>query len=370
MTARTAPPHYLEAFRDPQLAAVLRGRLQAAVARLGNRPVRIMEVCGTHTMAIGRYGLRGLLPPHIRLISGPGCPVCVTDAGYIDAALDLMNKGIVMATFGDMLRVPGSRESLADARARGGHVEICYSPSDAVEWSARHPDREVVFLAVGFETTAAPIAGAVEHARAVDARKVSFLTAIKRVPPALDALAADPALALDAFLLPAHVSAIIGADAYAAFAERHHRPCVIAGFEPLDLLHGLTALLERLADGAVGVDNLYTRVVRPEGNRAARALLERVFEPCDADWRGLGRVPDSGYRLRPAWRAYDAAEQWGVRIRPARIETGCRCGDVIKGVMQPTECPLFGDACTPESPIGPCMVSSEGSCAAYYRYGV
>lgn len=362
---------YLDAFRDPAAAVALADRIRVVAAPLADRgrPVQIMEVCGSHTMAIGRYGIRGLLPAHLRLISGPGCPVCVTDSGYIDAALELAARGVEICTFGDLINVPGSDTSLAAARSQGAAVTVCYSPLEAVERARLDPSREVVFLAVGFETTVAPVVSLVDRAAAEGLGNLSLLTAFKLVPPALEALAAAPDLAIDAFLCPAHVSAIIGADAYRPFAERHHRPCVVAGFEPLDILYGVEGILRQLAAGEARVENQYSRVVTAGGNRRAQALMERLLRPVDAIWRGLGPVPASGLGLRPAFAAYDAEVRHGLRVGPGRDAPGCRCGDVICGRLTPPECPLFGRRCTPASPVGPCMVSSEGSCAAWYKYG-
>jgi hydrogenase expression/formation protein HypD len=363
--------NYAAAFRDPAAAAPLRDRLHGLAAQLAaqGRRARIMEVCGSHTMAIGRFGLRDLLPPNVALVSGPGCPVCVTPPGYVDAAMALAHRGAVIATFGDMLNVPGSRSSLAACRAGGGEIEVCYSPRAALALSQARPDREVVFLAIGFETTVAPVASLVDLASAAGTRNLSLLTAFKLVPPALRAVLADPGVQVDAFLCPAHVSAIIGPRPYEPFAQEFGRPCVIAGFEPLDILYGLCGILAQLVQGRAAVENQYARVVRPDGNPKARALMERLLEPVDAPWRGIGTLPASGLALRPAYRDRDAAVRFGIEVGPGEEAPGCRCGDVIKGKHAPPACPLFGRRCTPSSPVGPCMVSAEGTCAAYYRYG-
>ena len=362
---------YIDGFRDPGAAAELRARIHAAARRLpaGRPPVHIMEVCGSHTMAIGRYGIRDLLPGGLDLISGPGCPVCVTSAGYVDAALELARRGLAIFTFGDMINVPGSESTLAEGRAAGATVTACYSPLEALDFARAHPDREVVFLAIGFETTIPPVVSLVDRALAEGRKNLSLLTAFKTVPPALEALVADPELRIDAFLCPPHVSAIIGARAYEPFVARHHRPCVIAGFEPLDILLGLDGILEQLGRGEARVENQYARVVTADGNPQAQALMARYLEPVDEHWRGLGPVPGSGLGLRPAFAEFDAARRHGVRTDRGREHPGCRCGDVIKGKIKPPECPLFRRACTPVRPIGPCMVSSEGSCAAWFKYG-
>jgi len=358
---------YLDGFRDPQAAAALAERAGALAARL-ERPVQLMEVCGSHTMAIARYALRGMLPANVRLISGPGCPVCVTDAGYVDAAIDLAERGVRIATFGDLLRVPGSRRSLADVRAEGAVVRVVYAPDQALEWARQEPEHPWVFLAVGFETTTAPLAALASGLVRSGPANMSLLTAFKRVPPALDALVADPALAIDGFLCPAHVSAILGADAYRPYAEVHGRPCVVAGFEPLDILLGVCGLLEQLVAGEARVDNQYERVVRPEGNLVAKRLIDACFEPVDAPWRGLGTLPASGYGLRAELAHLDAEKVHDRPVTAGRDHPACRCGDVLKGVLEPQGCKLFGRACLPDHPLGPCMVSSEGSCAAAWKY--
>lgn len=361
---------YVDEFRDPEVSRVLRGRVSALAARLGaaGRRFRVMEVCGTHTMAIARYGIRSLLPPHIELVSGPGCPVCVTDPGYLDTAIELAQRDVIVATFGDMIYVPGSRSTLANARASGGRVEPCYSPSRALNLARQHRDREVVFLAVGFETTMAPVVSILDHAAREGLDNLSLLTAFKRIPPALDLLIADPELQIDALLCPAHVSAVIGEIPYRAVVQKAGIPCVIAGFEPVDILAGLEAVLEQAIEGRPRVQNLYRRVVRPEGNPKAREVIDRFLEPAASTWRGLGPVPGGAMALRPAFQHLDAEQKHGVQIAHGTVNPGCLCGDVIKGKCTPDQCALFGSACTPDTPIGPCMVSQEGTCAASYRY--
>jgi hydrogenase expression/formation protein HypD len=319
-------------------------------------------------MAIGRAGIRSILPAGLRLISGPGCPVCVTPPGVIDAAAELAEQGVILATFGDMLRVPGSETSLEAVRREGADIRICYSPTEALDRARAEPDREVVFLAIGFETTAVPLIAAARRAARERLQNFSLLTAFRRVPPVLDVLADDPALAIDAFLMPAHVSAILGADAYRPFANRTGRPCVIAGFEPLDILYGIDGLLGQARDGCARVLNQYGRVVRAGGNPRALELMREMLVPRDAAWRGLGAIPDSGFSLAPEYEAYDAEKKFGLSAPPGRSPPGCRCGDVIAGRIDPPACALFGEACVPERPIGPCMVSAEGTCAAWFRY--
>jgi hydrogenase expression/formation protein HypD len=361
---------YIDGFRNPDAAKALAERLSrgAEALKRRGRGASIMEVCGTHTMAIGRYGIRDILPENVNLISGPGCPVCVTDPGYIDAAVDLARRGVVIATFGDMLLVPGSSSTLAECRAEGGRIEICYSPAAAVELAARQADDEVVFLAIGFETTVAPVVSTVALAQQRGVGNISLLTAFKRVPPALAALLADPEISIDAFLCPAHVSAIIGASAYEPFSGGKGVPCVIAGFEPLDILLGLDGILTQIESGESRVENQYTRVVRPEGNLKAQQCMQSLLEPADAAWRGIGVIPDSGYDLRARYAEYDAARKHGLEVVRGKEHPTCLCGDVIKGKCRPPDCPLFAKACTPDHAIGPCMVSAEGTCAAYFKY--
>lgn len=361
---------YIDGFRNPRAARTLIQRIQTHASRLKetDRRIRVMEVCGTHTMAIARYGIRDVLPDNVNLISGPGCPVCVTSAGYIDAAVELARKGVIIASFGDMLRVPGSEGSLAECRADGGHVEVCFSPVQALDLAQKY-DKEVVFLGVGFETTIGPVMGLVHRAIEANAEKVSVLTAFKCVPPALTALITDPEIAIDAFLCPAHVSAIIGSDAYIPYAETYQVPCVVAGFEPLDILLGIDGILQQLCSGTIGVDNQYSRVVKPKGNQQAMALMDRFLEPCDVPWRGIGVIPHSGLRLRQTYSQFDATIRHNITVKEGAPDPACRCGDILKGIITPPECGLFGTGCLPQTPVGPCMVSSEGTCAAYYKYG-
>lgn len=349
--------------------------MNPAAARItavcAGKRVTLMEVCGTHTVSLFRSGVRGMLPASLKLISGPGCPVCVTAQGYIDAALELATRpGITIATYGDMVRVPGRGGSLAEARARGADVLVVYSARDAVAWAAAHPDREVVFLAVGFETTTPATAQAVLDAEAQGLANFRVLTAHKLVVPAMLALlAGDGGEGLDGFLCPGHVSVVIGSEAYRPIVERHGKGCVVAGFEAASMLEGVARLCEMARDRKPELDNCYTVAVKPGGNPHAQALLDRVFEPGDATWRAMGTIPGSGLRLREAYRRFDAASHYGVDTERDDEPSDCRCGEVIQGKVEPKECPLFGNACTPSNPVGPCMVSSEGTCAAWYKYG-
>jgi len=356
-----------DAFRDPELAARLAGKIRQLGARLA-RPVTIMEVCGTHTVAIARSGLEGLLPEGLRLISGPGCPVCVTPQGEIERAVAAARlPGVTLASFGDMLRVPARTGTLELARSAGADVRVAYSPREALESARREPAREVIFVGVGFETTIPGFAAAVREARAAGVKNFSVLPGFRLVPPALAAVvAAGPAV--DGFILPGHVSAILGTAPYAMLPEAG-RAAVVAGFEPLDLLLAIEMLLEQLVAGRPRVEIGYTRVVRAEGNPEARRLMQEVFEPADARWRGLGTLPASGLAFRREFGDFDAARRFALAAPEVQAPAGCRCGEVLIGRAAPRECPLFGDTCTPEDPVGPCMVSSEGSCAARWKYG-
>jgi hydrogenase expression/formation protein HypD len=327
-----------------------------------------MEVCGTHTMSIFRHGIRSLLPDTIQLLSGPGCPVCVTSQGEIDAFIELARQDAVVATFGDLMRVPGTRSSLEKERSRGGDIRVVYSTLDAVELARTNPDKKVVFLGVGFETTAPTVAASILAARAAGIDNYFVYAAHKRVLPALLALTGMDALKVDGFLLPGHVSVIIGEDAYRPLMDAHPLPCVVAGFEPGDILSGIRMLVRQIESGAARLENAYPRAVTAEGNRKAQAMMDEVFAPIDADWRGMGVIPKSGMGIRDAYAAYDARSAFTLDLPEAREPKGCACGQVITGLVTPPECPLFRKTCTPMNPVGPCMVSSEGTCAAYYRY--
>lgn len=356
----------LSRFRDPKLARDLVRAIQAVAPPQG---ATLMEVCGTHTVSIARAGIRNVLPEGVKLVSGPGCPVCVTANEQIDAIIALARmEQVTMTTFGDMMRVPGSTSSLAAERAAGADVRVVYSPLSALDIAEQNPDREVVFAGVGFETTAPLIAATIQEAERRGISNFSVYCAHKNVPAPLDLLARDEQLGIDAFILPGHVSTIIGAEPYRFLAERYRIPGVITGFEPVDILQGVLMLLKQLREGRAEIEIAYTRGVRPEGNPTAVALMDEVFEPCDVAWRGLGTIPASGFAIRERYAAFDAAKRLSPQVEPTVEPRGCRCGDVLRGLIDPSDCPLFARACTPENPVGPCMVSSEGSCAAWYRY--
>lgn len=334
-------------------------------------PMRLMEVCGTHTVSIFRAGLRQLLPAEVELVSGPGCPVCVTPDGYMDAAIAYAGmEDVIVATFGDMLKVPGSASSLAEAMARGGDVRIVYSPLDALAIAKEHPEKKVVFLAVGFETTAPTAAAAVLTAEREKVGNFFLLPAQKLVPPAIRALLSDEDARIDGFLLPGHVAVVTGSDNFSFLAEEYHLPGVVAGFSPTELLRGIYRLVRQAAAGEARIENEYRSVVRAGGNPAAQKMMDQVYETCAAEWRGLGTIPDSGLRLRDAYQRFDFAEARPLDLPPAPPKkSGCRCGEVLRGKITPKECKLFGTICVPEHAAGPCMVSAEGVCAAWHKYG-
>lgn len=358
---------YVDEFRAAPVMAALRREIAEAAAVLP-RPVRLMEVCGSHTMAVARFGIRELLPPNVELLSGPGCPVCVTASGFIDAAAAIAARGAVVSTFGDMLKVPGSdRKNLAECRAAGGRVEVVYSPEQALDFALAHPELEVVFLAIGFETTTAAILATLDGAVERRCGNFSLLCAFKQILPALEFLAQSD-LAIDALLLPPHVSSIIGGLAYDEFSARFRVPGVICGFEPVDILAGIAENLRMILHGEAAVKNAYRRAVRPTGNAAAQALKDRFLEPFAAAWRGIGVLPDSGLKLRDVYASFDAARRFAVNPEGGADDPRCRCGAVLTGRLQPSACPVFGRGCTPDRPLGACMVSGEGACAASYKY--
>jgi hydrogenase expression/formation protein HypD len=342
-------------------------RLAGELRRFPARPnTKIMEVCGSHTVAIRRFGIQRLLPETVKLVSGPGCPVCVTPDRYIDEAVALARRGLVVASFGDMLRVPGSRTSLEQERAAGCDIRAVYSPLDALR-IAEQEGKETVFLAVGFETTAPAIAAVAIKAIEKGIANFSLLTALRLVPPALKALISSDT-GLSGFLLPGHVSAVIGMQAY-DFLPSHRLPGVISGFSAEDIISSLLLLLEMHDKGIYKIMNNYPRVVRDAGNPKSRAVLAEVFSEADAEWRGLGAIPASGLELRPAYAGLDARKRFAIEVEKPADRSACRCGDVLRGLIDPPACPLFNKACRPDQPLGPCMVSSEGSCSAWVTYG-
>lgn len=355
----------LSVFRDPELA---RGLIHS-IEKWAPEQATLMEVCGTHTVSIARNGLRTMMPEGIRLASGPGCPVCVTSNKDIDTVIALSRvPGVTIATFGDMTRVPGSTSSLLKEQAQGRSINIVYSPLDALTLAKENPDEQIVFVGVGFETTTPLVAMAIKRAKAMGLKNFSVFVAHKNMPGALETIVADPALKIDALILPGHVSTIIGVKPYEFLAQKYGIPGVITGFEPVDVLQGIAMIMRQLHEGRAEIEIAYSRGVMKEGNPVALAAIEEVFEKVDATWRGLGVIPGSGYAIRDEYKEFDAFARFSPEVEPTQEPKGCRCGDVLRGIMAPNECPLFRKVCTPENPIGPCMVSSEGSCAAYFKY--
>lgn len=356
---------YVEGYRDPEIAR----RLADRIRETNKKNIRLMEVCGTHTVSIFRSGIRSLLPDTVSLLSGPGCPVCVTAQEEIDVFITLAReKDVVIATFGDLIRVPGSGSSLQRERAAGADVRIVYSAFDALKLARDNPRKKVVFLGVGFETTAPTIAATIAAARQMKVKNFSVMPANKIVPPALTALMASGATRIDGFILPGHVAVIIGMDAFAPFFETYDIPCVAAGFEPVDLLQAIWHLVKQINEKKPRLENVYPRVVTAAGNPRARRIMETVFEIGDAKWRGLGTIRASGLHIRDAYAEFDALRLFKPDIPDVKEPSGCACGEILTGVMIPPQCPLYKKTCTPMNPAGPCMVSSEGTCAAYYRY--
>jgi hydrogenase expression/formation protein HypD len=355
----------LDDFRDPQRVRVIVDQIRQQTTR----PWVLMEICGGQTHAIMRYGLDQLLPPEIELVHGPGCPVCVTSLELIDKALAIASRPeVIFASYGDMLRVPGSGRDLFSVRAQGGDVRVVYSPLDAIKIAQQNPDREVVFFAIGFETTAPANVMSVLQAHNLGLKNFSLLVSHVRVPPALHTILGSAHNRVQGFLLAGHVCTVMGYWEYLPIADQYGVPMAVTGFEPVDILQGILQTIQLLESGQVSVENCYARLVTQGGNLAAQQVIEGVFMPCDRAWRGIGLIPDSGWRLRPAYAAYDAEMRFDVaQIQPTESDL-CIAGQVLQGLKKPYECSAFGSLCTPEHPLGATMVSSEGACAAYYRY--
>ncbi|UCG11283.1 MAG: hydrogenase formation protein HypD [Deltaproteobacteria bacterium] len=356
---------YMEEYRDPELAR----KIVAAIKKKSRTPIRIMEVCGTHTVAIFRAGIKELLPETITLISGPGCPVCVSSPQDIDRAIKLCREPkVILATFGDMMRVPGSESSLQQEKARGADVRVVYASFDALELARQNPDRSVVMLGVGFETTVPTIAASVHQANMEGVENFLVLSVHKLLPPALEVLLSADEVLIDGFICPGHVTTIIGTDPYEEVVDRHGKSCAVSGFEPVDILQSIYMLVSQIEEGRCAVEIQYSRAVRAEGNPKARRLVDKIFGPADAQWRGLGDIPNSGLRIREGYRVHAAENSFDLAVPPADEMPGCRCGEVLRGVCSPPECALFRTRCSPTTPYGPCMVSTEGTCAAYFKY--
>lgn len=357
---------YVAEFQNGTLAEELARRIRRTAPL---RDITLMEVCGTHTMAIHRYGLKSLLPENIRLLSGPGCPVCVTSKPFIDRAIAIAAEPkVTVATFGDMFKVPGSYSSLAKEKAAGRDIRILYSAEDAVFLARTLPERKIVFLGVGFETTAPTIAASLLEAEGCGLTNLFCLSALKTLPEALKAIVNTPELGLDGFILPGHLSTVTGTGLYEFLPREHGTACVVTGFEPLDILQGILMLSSQISTGKLSVEIQYRRSVRPEGNPRAIEIMGNVLEPCDSEWRGIGTIPGSGLRLKERFSHLDAHQAFQVTLPEPRENPGCICGLILQGLKTPLDCRLYKRICTPENPIGACMVSSEGTCAAYYKY--
>lgn len=357
---------YMEEFRDPSLAR----HLMTAIHQECRQPLRLMEVCGTHTTAIFRHGIRNMLPDTLTLLSGPGCPVCVTAQKDIDAFVALSRQpDVIVTTFGDLMRVPGSGSTLARRKGAGADVRMVYSVFDAVTIARQNPEQQVVFCAVGFETTIPTIAAAVLLAADQGVDNFSLYAANKLTPPALAALMTTDGVSIDGFILPGHVSVITGVDAYRSVFETHRVPSVITGFEPIDILHAILRLVRQNRSGIPALENAYPRAVKASGNPKAKTVMNQVFEVCDAVWRGIGMIQNSGMSLKPEYQRFDAGTRFDLNLTEVPEPKGCACGEILMGLKTPVACALYKKACTPMTPVGPCMVSSEGACAAYYNYG-
>ncbi|MCC6973682.1 MAG: hydrogenase formation protein HypD [Anaerolineae bacterium] len=358
---------YLDEYRDGQVTRQLLEEIQGVVTR----PWALMEVCGGQTHSILRSGLDRLLPPEISLIHGPGCPVCVTPLELLDRAVALASQpGVILTSYGDMLRVPGSKHDLLSVKASGGDVRIVYSPLDALKIAQQNPDKQVVFFAVGFETTAPANAMSVFQAKRLGVENYTILVSHVTVPPAITALLDSDEVQVDAFLAPGHVNAVMGYHEYEALAARYHVPMVVTGFEPVDLARGILMAVRQLEEGRAEVENAYSRAVVREGNVPGQRIIHEVFELCDRKWRGIGTIPLSGYKLRPDYAAFDAEQRFPqVQTIETQESALCISGQILQGLKKPIHCPAFGRECTPQTPLGATMVSSEGACAAYYRYG-
>ena len=359
------PLKHMEEYRAAEISKPIAKKIRM----MSTKHIRLMEVCGTHTVSIFRSGIRSVLPPTIALLSGPGCPVCVTDQAEIDAFIELARiEDVIVTTFGDLMRVPGTHSTLRNEKAAGRDIRMVYSTMDAVEIAQKNPGKKVVFLGVGFETTAPTIAAAMLSARQLGLANFFVHSAHKLVPPALAALMSLGDANVDGFILPGHVSVIIGLDAYRPFFEQHRIPCVVAGFEPADILQAVAMLVEQIENGNPKLENAYGRAVTDQGNPTARKILADVFQVADVAWRGIGIIPQSGLKISAAYTAFDAEKEFDIEVTDAHDPKGCACGEILTGVKIPPECPLYKKVCTPIDPVGACMVSTEGTCAAYYRY--
>jgi hydrogenase expression/formation protein HypD len=355
---------FIDEYRDKELVI----KLSEEIRRISVKPISLMEVCGGHTMSVQRFGLPSLLPPTIRLLSGPGCPVCVSDRKFIDQAIAYCRlPDVILTTYGDLIRVPGSTSTLDREKALGADVRIVYSVMDALDLAKKNPDKKIIFLGIGFETTAPASAAAVIGAYQQNLDNFFLYSSHKIMPPAMAALI-DEGVKIDGYIAPGHVSTITGSSIYSDIAVKYHLGCVIAGFEPVDLMEAILMLVRQIESGSQKVEIQYRRAVKPEGNIKARQMLDEVFELRDDWWRGLGILRASGYGIRQKYARLDAEKEIPVDVEPTREDKGCMCGEILKGLKNPKECKLFGKGCTPQNPVGPCMVSNEGACHAFFRY--
>ena len=359
---------YIQEYRKPEIQKIIIEEIQKYGLKL-RKKINIMEVCGTHTMAIGKYGIRKVIPENINLISGPGCPVCVTPSNYIDKAIELSKiKDVIITTFGDMMKVPGSYSSLERERANGSEIFVVYSPLDALQIAEKNKSKKIIFLSVGFETTTPSIAQTLKIAKEKKIENFFILCGNKIMPPTMEFLLKEKDTEIDGFICPGHVSTVIGTEPYKKIVEKYNIPCVISGFEPADILYSIYLILKCIIEGKAEVINEYKRTVREEGNLKAKEVINEVFDLCDTEWRGIGLIENSGFKLKEEFSQFDAERKFKINITYSKEKTGCICGEILKGKKKPFDCPLFEKVCNPENPLGPCMVSSEGTCAAYYKY--
>ncbi len=356
---------YLTEYRNPELAK----KILKQIEQTATKQWHIMEICGGQTHSLVKNGILSVLPKNIQMLHGPGCPVCVTPLHLIDKAIYLAEQEkVILCSFGDMLRVPGSEKSLLEAKAKGADIRILYSPLEAVQIAQQNPDKEVVFFAVGFETTAPANALSIIHAKKLGLKNYSILNSHVLVPPAIKALMEDPEAKIDAFLAAGHVCSIMGYWQYHELSKKYKIPIIVTGFEPLDLLKGILAAVKQLENGEYYVENQYTRIVKEQGNQQAQEIIKQVYEDTDQIWRGIGTIPDSGWQLKKEFKIFDADKKFAIDINKAQENAECIAGDIMKGIKKPYQCPHFGKTCTPQNPLGAPMVSSEGACAAYYNF--
>jgi len=361
---------YLQEYRDSEIVKSLVEEIKKETKNYSFR-INLMEVCGTHTMAIGKFGIRKLLPENINLLSGPGCPVCVTPNVYLDKAIAYSElEDVIIATFGDMVKVPGSYSTLEKEKGNGACIEVVYSPLDALKVAEENPSKNVIFLGIGFETTSPAVAATIKNAQERNIKNFFVLSGHRLIPPAMELLLKDKRIKIDGFMCPGHVSVIIGSVPYRFIPESYGISCVIAGFEPVDILQTIWMFVKKIVRGEKpSVEIQYKRSVKEEGNKKALRIMDEVFEVTDSEWRGFGEIPESGLRIKDIYEGFNVEKKLTVEVRESREFPDCICGDILKGIKTPEDCKLFKKVCNPENPVGPCMVSSEGTCAAYFKYG-